>query len=126
MANINSGTIKSVLSLTSRNVTNDILNLRVDDTLVVLEDVVQKRAVLSTTASLIVTATEFTKSYIFVNNVSKVNITLVKSNTGDEYMHLSPGQWSWFPWSCSVDLMAKAASGTPTLEVMIFELGHIN
>jgi len=126
MANINSGTIKSVLSLTSRNVTNDILNLRVDDTLVVLEDVVQKRAVLSTTASLIVTATEFTKSYIFVNNVSKVNITLVKSNTGDEYMHLSPGQWSWFPWSCAVDLMAKAASGTPTLEVMIFELGHNN
>ena len=27
MANINSGTIKSVLSLTSKNVTNDILNL---------------------------------------------------------------------------------------------------
>ena len=126
MANINSGTIKSVLSLTSKNVTNDILNLRVDDTLVVLEDVVQKRAVLSTVASLIVPASEFTKSYVFVNNVSKVNITLVRSNSGDEYMHLAPGQWSWFPWSCSVDLMAQAAGGTPTLEVMIFELGHNN
>ena len=126
MANINSGTIKSVLSLTSKNVTNDILNLRVDDTLVVLEDVVQKRAVLSTVASLIVPASEFTKSYVFVNNVSKVNITLVKSNNGDEYMHLAPGQWAWFPWSCSVDLMAQAANGTPTLEVMIFELGHNN
>ena len=121
MANINSGTIKSVLSLTSKNLTNDVLNLRVDDTLVVLEDVVQKRAVLSTTASSIVSTSEFTKSYVFVNNVSKVNITLVKSNTGDEYMHLAPGQWSWFPWSCSVALMAKATSGTPTLEIMIFQ-----
>ena len=126
MANINSGTIKSILSLTSQNLTNDVLNLRVDDTLVILEDVVQKRAVLSTTAALIVPASEFTKSYIFVNNVSKVNITLVKANAGDEYMHLAPGQWAWFPWSCSVDLMADAASGTPTLEVMIFELGHTN
>ena len=126
MANINSGTIKAVLSLTSRNITNDILNLKVNDTLVVLEDVVQKRVVLSTTASLIVDAADFSKSYVFVNNVSTYNITLVKSNNGDEYMHLAPGQWSWFPWSCSVDLMAEATSGTPTLEVMIFELGHNN
>ena len=126
MANINSGTIKAVLSLTSRNVTNDILNLKVNDTLVVLEDVVQKRVVLSTTASLIVGAADFSKSYVFVNNVSTSNITLVRSNNGDEYMHLAPGQWSWFPWACSVDLMAKSISGTPTLEVMIFELGHNN
>ena len=126
MANINSGTIKSVLALTSRNVTNDILNLRVDDAIVVLEDVVQKRVVLSTTAALIVGAVDFSKSYVFVNNVSTINITLVRSNNGDEYMHLAPGQWSWFPWSCSVDLMAKSESGTPTLEVMVFELGHNN
>ena len=126
MANINSGTIKSVLALTSRNVTNDILNLRVDDAIVVLEDVIQKRVVLSTTASLIVAAADFSKSYVFVNNVSTASITLVKSNNGDEYMHLAPGQWSWFPWSCSVDLMAEAQSGTPTLEVMVFELGHNN
>ena len=126
MANINSGTIKSVLSLTSRNVTNDILNLKVNDTLVVLEDVVQKRVVLSTTASLIVAAADFSKSYVFVNNVSTTSITLVRSNNGDEYMHLAPGQWSWFPWSCSVDLMAETTNHlqTPTLEVMIFELGH--
>ena len=126
MADINSGTIKSILSLTSQNLTNDVLNLRVDDTLVVLEDVIQKRVVLSTTASSIASASDFSKAYIFVNNVSKVNITLVKANAGDEYMHLAPGQWAWFPWSCSVDLMADAASGTPTLEVMIFELGHTN
>jgi len=126
MADINSGTIKSILSLTSQNLTNDVLNLRVDDTLVVLEDVIQKRVVLSTTASSIASASDFSKAYIFVNNVSTVNITLVKANAGDEYMHLAPGQWAWFPWSCSVDLMADAASGTPTLEVMIFELGHTN
>ena len=126
MANINSGTIKSILSLTSKNVTNDILNLRVDDAIVVLEDVVQKRVVLSTTASLIASALDFSKAYIFANNVSTYNITLVRSNNGDEYMHLAPGQWAWFPWSCSVDLMAEAQAGTPTLEVMIFELGHNN
>ena len=88
----------------------------------VVEDVVQKRVVLSTVASLIAPAADFSKAYIFANNVSKVNITLVRSNNGDEYMHLAPGQWAWFPWSCSVDLMVDAASGSPVLEVAIFEV----
>ena len=117
-------TLTTVLSLVSQNVTNDTLNLRVRDILVILNDVVKKRVVLSTAATTIVSAADYTKAYVFVNNVSTINITLVRSNGGDEYMHLAPGQWAWFPWSTSIDLMADAESGTPTLEVMIFELGH--
>tara|TARA_R110000824_G_scaffold241207_2_gene429959 strand:+ start:46 stop:426 length:381 start_codon:yes stop_codon:yes gene_type:complete len=124
MANVNSATLTTMLSLVSKNLTNDTLNLKMNNLLVVLNDVVKKRIVLSTVASPIVPALDYTKSYVFVNNVSTYNITLVRSNNGDEYMHLAPGQWAWFPWSTSVDLMAEAQAGTPTLEVMIFELGH--
>ena len=36
-------------------------------------------------------------------------------------MTLGPLEWAFFPWATAVDLYADAASGTPTLEVMIFE-----
>ncbi len=34
---------------------------------------------------------------------------------------LAPGEFAFFPWDSTQDLDAKSASGTPTLEVMIFE-----
>ena len=121
----NSATLTTMLSLTSKNVTSDILNLKINDLLIVLNDVVKKRIVLNAaTATSILSAADYGKSYIFVNNVSTYSIKLLRMTNGDEYMHLSPGQWAWFPWSASLNLEAIGQDGTPTLEVMIFELGH--
>ena len=121
----NSATLTTKLFLSSKNITSDILDFKVNDLLVVLSDVVKKRIVLNnTTATSILPALEYTKSYVFINNVSTYNISLVRMTNGEEYMHLAPGQWAWFPWATTVNLQAIAEGGTPTLEVMIFELGH--
>ena len=53
---------------------------------------------------------------------SAISIKLVKDEGGDEYMDLGPGEFGFFPWSTAVDLQADAASGTPILEVGIFEV----
>ena len=121
----NSATLTTMLSLASKNVTSDVLNIKINDLLVVLNDVVKKRIVLNaSTATSILPAADYGKSYIFLNNVSTYNIKLERMTNGDEYMHLAPGQWAWLPWSASLNLEAISTDGTPTLEAMIFELGH--
>jgi len=133
----NSATLTTMLSLTSANATSDVLNFKINKLLVVLNDVVKKRVLLKSNVSTsILPALEYTKSYVFVNNISTFNISLVKTTNGDEYMHLAPGQFAWFPWSATLNLEAIAQGVTAqaldarepqysaTLEVMVFELGH--
>ena len=115
-------TLTAKLTLTGSDLTSDKLNISAIDSLTVAGSISQRRVILSTTASAIVTATAYTKSYVFVKNLdASIVIALVKANGGDEYMSLAAGEWAFFPWSTAVDLMADAASGTPALEVLIFQ-----
>ena len=115
-------TLTAKLTLSSSDLTSDKLSLSATDSLSVTKAVAQKRVVLSTTSAAIVAAADYTKSYVFVKNLdSAIVITLEKSEGGDEYMTLGPLEWAFFPWATAVDLYADAASGPPTLEVMIFE-----
>ena len=107
-------TLTAKLTLTGSDLTSDKLNISAIDSLTVAGSISQRRVILSTTASAIVTATAYTKDTAIV-------IALVKANGGDEYMSLAAGEWAFFPWSTAVDLMADAASGTPALEVLIFQ-----
>lgn len=116
-------TLTSKLTLTSSDLTSDNLALSETISLNISKAVVQKRQVLSTTAAAIVTAADYTKAFVYVKNLdSSIVVTLEKSDGGDEYMTLGAGEWAFFPWATAVDLFADAASGTPTLEVMIFEV----
>tara|TARA_R110000787_G_C13198935_1_gene423819 strand:- start:463 stop:582 length:120 start_codon:yes stop_codon:yes gene_type:complete len=36
-------------------------------------------------------------------------------------MYLGAGEFAFFPWSSTVDLFADSASGTPVLEIMLFQ-----
>ena len=39
----------------------------------------------------------------------------------EDFIVLAPGEFCFFPWDTTVDLEAISASGTPTLEIMIFQ-----
>lgn len=39
----------------------------------------------------------------------------------DKYLTLGAGEFAWLPWASEVNLFADSASGTPTLEVMLFQ-----
>jgi len=116
-------TLTAKLALTGSDLTSDSLNLNVSDTIAVSKAVEIKRITTSSTAVAIVAASAYSKSWVFVKNLdSTIAMTLVKANDGDIFMALGAGEFAFFPWNTSIDLMVDAASGTPILEVAIFEV----
>tara|TARA_R100000234_G_C4921094_1_gene144182 strand:- start:299 stop:661 length:363 start_codon:yes stop_codon:yes gene_type:complete len=117
-------TLTPTLTLVSTDLTSEALNLSVTDSLTISKAVQFKRIATSTTSTSFAAAADYTKSYVYLKNTSSNSseiITIEKADSGDEYMFLGAGEFAFFPWASSVDLFADAASGTPVLEVAIFE-----
>ena len=117
-------TLTAKLTISSSDLLTDALNLSVSDTLSVLGTTVQKTVATSTSSVSVLAASSFTTSYVFLKNKSTTTaeiITIEKADGGDEYMYLGAGEFAFFPWSSTVDLFADSASGTPTLEIMLFQ-----
>tara|TARA_B110000285_G_C14798525_1_gene456335 strand:+ start:294 stop:662 length:369 start_codon:yes stop_codon:yes gene_type:complete len=112
------------LTLTSSDALIDALNFTVTDSLAVLGAIVQKSVVTSDASAVVLAASAYTPSYVFLHNKSTAAaeiITIEKEDGGDEYMYLGAGEFAFFPWSSTVDLFADSASGTPVLEIMLFQ-----
>ena len=117
-------TLTAKLTLTSSDLLSDSLNLSVTDTLSVLGTTVQKTVATSTASAVVLAASSFTTSYVFLKNKSTTAaeiITIEKADGGDEYMYLGAEEFAFFPWSSTVDLFADAAQGTPVLEILLFQ-----
>ena len=116
-------TLTAKLTLTGTDLTSDALNLTVTKALSISKAVEVKRITTATTAAAIVDKDDYTKAWVYVKNIDDtIAMTLVKANGGDEFMALEAGEFAFFPWSTSIDLMVDAASGSPVLEVAIFEV----
>ena len=116
-------TLAAKLTLSGSRLTSDTLNIAVSDTLVISKSVEIKRMTTSTTASVVVQASLYTKAWVYVKNMdTAIAMTLVKAEGGDVFMDLGPEEFAFFPWSTLIDLFVDAASGTPILEVGIFEV----
>tara|TARA_R100001082_G_C4247310_1_gene109966 strand:- start:188 stop:547 length:360 start_codon:yes stop_codon:yes gene_type:complete len=115
-------TLTPTLTLTSSNLTSDSLSVSVTDSLTVSGDVIQKRIDTSTTSTKFYEADDYGKSYIFLKNIDATDsIIIEKSDGGDEFLNLGPGEFAFFPWGGGLDMFADASANTPTLEIMIFE-----
>ena len=117
-------TLTPTLTLSSSDMNGDTLNLSVTDSLSILGQVTTKQVVSSTTGVVFATAANYTKSYVYLKNLSTTAaeiITIEKADGGDEYMTLGAGEFAFFPWASTVDLAVDAAQGTPTLEVRIYQ-----
>ena len=117
-------TLTPTLTLASTDLTSETLNLSVTDSLTISKAVQFKRIATSTTSTSFAAAADYTKSYVYLKNTSSNSseiITIEKADSGDEYMFLGAGEFAFFPWASSVALFADSASGTPVLEVAIFE-----
>ena len=182
-------TLTPTLTLVSTDALTDSLNLSVTDSLSVLGQSKRFTKVLADTATDILAAADYTKSYLFLQNKSTAaaeiitigkkstdatcdtnntdatvtmdstaNIsygmtitgtgmhgsatvasvtngttfemshaaTATNSNTTltfgiEEFIVLAPGEFCFLPWDSTESLEAISASGTPTLEVMIFQ-----
>ena len=119
-------TLTPTLTLTSSDLSADEnLSLSVSDSLTVNGQYNSRSVEVTTTSAAVFTASLYTKAYVFMQNHSTVDaeiITIEKADSGDEYFFLAPGEFAFFPWASTVDLFADAATGTPSLEVRVFEV----
>lgn len=124
------------LTLTSTDLFPDeSLSLNLLDDLEVLGPVTTKRIVLDSAASDLQTqiallASGSTKSYVLLYNTSTATsgeiITIGDDTNGDAALEeinleLAPGEFAFFPWNASRDIVADASSGTPTLEIRAYQ-----
>ena len=117
-------TLTPTLTLASTDMNGDVLNLSTSDSLSILGQVTSKQVVATTTGVVFATAANYTKSYVYLKNLSTTAteiITIEKADSGDEYLTLGAGEFAFFPWASAVDLALDTAAGSPVLEVRIFQ-----
>ena len=117
-------TLTPTLTLASSDMNGDALNLSVTDSLSILGQVTTKQVVASTTGVVFASASTYTKSYVYLKNLSSTAaeiMTIEKADSGDEYFTLGAGEFAFFPWASAVDLAVDAAQGSPVLEVRIYQ-----
>jgi|TARA_B110000211_G_C14065365_1_gene547429 hypothetical protein len=117
-------TLTPTLTLASSDMNGDLLNLLVTDTLTVLGQVTTKQVVATQTGVVFAAAANYTKAFVYLKNHSVTPseiITIEKADGGDEYLFLGAGEFAFFPWASIVDLALDAATGSPVLEVRIYQ-----
>ena len=124
-------TLTPTLTLVSTDALSDSLNLTSTDSLAVLGQSKRLTVVTSATKANLLLAADYTKSYVYLKN-KDASITIhigmdtqaddsIDIDATDLFMELAAGEWAFFPWSATYNLHVDAASGTPTLEIMIFQ-----
>ena len=118
-------TLTPTLTLTSTDlVDGESFNLSVTDSLEVVGQAFSFQTVATQTGTVFAAAANYTKSYVYLKNLSTTAneiMTIEKADGGDEYFTLGAGEFAFFPWASEVDLAVDAATGSPVLEVRIFQ-----
>ena len=132
--------LNATLTLTSTDITSsETLNLTLTDELAVGGPVETKRLAINSgeldlsATNVILAAASYSKSYTLLYNTSTASATteVITVGTVDgttanllataTQVSLAPGEWAFFPWESDIDLVADASSGTPVLEVRVFQ-----
>ena len=114
-------TLTPTITLTSSDVMTDTLSLSVSDPLTISGDVVGiSRVALSTGDLTLLANGTYTKSYVYLKNTDGSIAMDIDFGTALS-IQLAAGEFAFFPWESSLDVVAKAASGTPVLEYALFE-----
>tara|TARA_R100000458_G_C8274967_1_gene249985 strand:- start:473 stop:844 length:372 start_codon:yes stop_codon:yes gene_type:complete len=118
-------TLTPTLTLTSADALSDTLSLSVTDSLTISGKSKRFTVVTSTTAAAFLAAADYTDSYVYLKNKSTTGAEIIhirSGGTGDaDILSLGAGEFAFFPWSSDEDLNYDAASGTPVLDVLIFQ-----
>tara|TARA_R110000744_G_scaffold88703_1_gene172810 strand:+ start:59 stop:457 length:399 start_codon:yes stop_codon:yes gene_type:complete len=128
-------TLTAKLSLSSSNVSTDNLSILLSNVLTVGGDYRSFRKIIASgasnleTANIVISNASYGKAYVLLHNTSIVAAEIINigenadTNATLDYTNitLGAGEFAFYPWNSTVDLVADAASGDPVLEVMIFE-----
>ena len=114
-------TLSPTLTLNSQDAGSDILNFTVTDVLSVTKDVITNaRIALSNTDLTLLAAASYGTSYVYLKNTD-TSIAINVDFGSTLGIKLSAGEFAFFPWEGSQNIVVVAASGTPVLEYGVFE-----
>ena len=114
-------TLTPTLTLSSTDVTSDVLNFSVTDSLSIDKKVVNISRVTTSTSDLTLFASgTYSRSYVYLRNMDDTIAMDVDFGSTASF-NIRPGEFAFFPWHASQNIVVAADSGTPYLEYAIFE-----
>ena len=114
-------TLTPTLTLVSTDATSDELNFSVTDTLTISNKVIAPSRVKTSTGDLTLFASgSYSRSYVYLKNMDDTIAMDVDFGSTASF-NIRPGEFAFFPWHASQNIVVAADSGTPYLEYAIFE-----
>ena len=114
-------TLTPTLTLVSTDVTSDELSFSVTDSLSITGDTVNLSRVATSTGDLTLFASSsYAKSYIYLKNTD-ASIAMDIDFGSTASFNLAAGEFAFFPWHASQNIVVAADSGTPILEYALWE-----
>ena len=117
------GTLTPTLTLSSTDLFSDTLSLSNTDSLSITGDrEINRTKMAGSSADTTIFANgTYTRAMVYLKNVDSTTAILV--DFGSQLsMQIEPGEFAFFPWDSSGDLVAKSEdSNTPILEHGVFE-----
>ena len=114
-------TLIPTLTLSSSDATSDELSFSVTDSLSIAQKVVSLSRVTTSTSDLTLFASSsYSRSYVYLRNLdSSIAMDVDFGSTAS--FNIKPGEFAFFPWHGSQNIVVAADSGTPILEYALWE-----
>ena len=109
------------LTISDSTTFSDVINFSVTDSLTIAQKVVGLSRVTTSTGDLTLFASSsYSRSYVYLKNTDGSIAMDIDFGTTASF-NLAAGEFAFFPWHGSQNILAVADSGTPYLEYAIFE-----
>ena len=114
-------TLTPTLTLTSTDATTDQLAFSVTDSLNITKKVIAPSRVITSTGDLtLLASSSYSRSYVYLKNMDDTIAMDIDFGSTASF-NIRPGEFAFFPWHASQNIVVAADSGTPVLEYAIFE-----
>jgi len=114
-------TLTPTLTLVSSDATSDELNFSVTDSLTIAQKVIAPSKIkLSNSDLTLFASSAYSHSYVYLKNMDDTIAMDIDFGSTASF-NMRPGEFAFFPWHASQNIVAVADSGTPYLEYAIFE-----
>ena len=114
-------TLTATLTLTSTDATTDQLAFSVTDSLSITQKVIAPSRVATSTGDLTLFASgSYSRSYVYLKNIDGSIAMDIDFGTTASF-NIKPGEFAFFPWHASQNIVVAADSGTPILEYALWE-----
>ena len=114
-------TLTPTLTLTSTDATTDLLAFSVTDSLNIAQKVIAPSRVITSTGDLTLFASgSYSRSYVYLKNMDDTIAMDIDFGSTASF-NLRPGEFAFFPWHGSQNVVVAADSGTPVLEYALWE-----